>query len=208
MGISTYIARGGRATVTIPAGAALAVMSAGVATVSAYTTYAQEPPQVSLVGYSVPGVQYTTSTYSSGATLQIDAPFNHDVYYEIGTAPLVKYTSSISGSLAGGTGAAQAFNATATLTIANLLGQLITSTTAAAVTATLPTATIFDAGTSFGIGDFYEFSVINTGATNAFTIATAAGWTLVGNMVVALSSSGKFIAVKTAANTFSLYRAS
>lgn len=102
-----------------------------------------------------------------------------------------------------------AVNATATLTTTQVLNGLITSTTAAAVVGTLPTGTQLDtAGTGAGLNtnEGWYWSVINTGAANTFTVAAATGHTVVGNMVVALSASGRFFTVKTAANTFVTYR--
>lgn len=107
-----------------------------------------------------------------------------------------------------------AVNATATLTIAQLLTLIITSTTAAAVTATLPTGTLTDAGI-FGpagaaiaapVNTSFDWSVVVTGATNAFTVAAGVGHTLVGSGVVAASTSALFRTQKTATNTFVTYR--
>lgn len=100
-----------------------------------------------------------------------------------------------------------AVNATATLTAANLLTGLITSTTAAAVTATLPTGTLMDAAETMAVNDSFTWTVINTGAANALTVAAGTAHTVVGNMVVALSTSATFLTRKTAANTFVTYRA-
>lgn len=96
-------------------------------------------------------------------------------------------------------------NATATMTITNLYTQIVTSTTAAAVDATLPTGTsmetMYSAQTNMG----YEWSVINTGA-NTFTVVANTDHTVVGNMVVAATSSGQFKSRRTAANTWITYR--
>ena len=102
-----------------------------------------------------------------------------------------------------------AINVTGGISVAQLQNGLITSTTAAAVAGTLPTGAVGDtAGTGFGlaINEGAYWSVINTGAANAFTVTPAAGHTIVGNAVVALSSSGRFFTVKTALNTFVTYR--
>lgn len=97
-------------------------------------------------------------------------------------------------------------NATATLTIAQLIGGTITTTTAAAVTMTLPTGTLSDAAfTSLGQLMSFHWTVINTGP-NAATIAAGTGHTVVGNMTVAAGTSGTFRTRKTAANTFITYR--
>jgi hypothetical protein len=102
-----------------------------------------------------------------------------------------------------------AVDTTATLTVANLKTGIITSTTAAAVTMTLPTGTDTQAGFSGTYDNMtFEWSVINTGATNAVTVQGNTGHTLVGTGTVAASSSGRFASRRTAANTFVTYRLS
>jgi hypothetical protein len=105
-----------------------------------------------------------------------------------------------------------ALNATGTLTAANMLTGLVTSSTAAAVTATLDTGTLFETALIAAFpglqnGDSVDFSIVNTGP-NAFTIATAAGWTDGGNafVAVATATSARFVARRTAANTYTLYK--
>jgi hypothetical protein len=109
-------------------------------------------------------------------------------------------------------GAAGTLNATGTLTAALMLGGIVTSTTAAGVTATLDTGTILDTAylalfAGGAVSDAFEFSVVNTGA-NTFTIATAAGWTDGGNgfAAVAAASSATFRVRRTAANTFTIFK--
>jgi hypothetical protein len=102
-----------------------------------------------------------------------------------------------------------AVDTTATLTVADLKTGIITSSTAAAVTMTLPTGTDTEAGFS-GIytNMTFEWSVINTGATNAVTVQGGTGHTLVGSGTVAASNSGRFASRRTASNTFVTYRLS
>lgn len=105
-----------------------------------------------------------------------------------------------------------AFNATGTLTAANLLAGIITSTAASAVAATLPLATALETayqaqyGNALGVGDSFDIAVIDTGAAAAVTMTTNTGWTLVGNMVVALSTSGHFRVQRNSSTTYTLYR--
>lgn len=194
----------GSPQLTIPAGGALAVYSAGGCRILQFSQASSNyPAKWSQVAVVAADTSYTTGTYSAGATLAIES-FGDETYYEIGTAPTVQWVNLSSGNIP--SAAAQAVNTSATLTVANLLGQVITSSTAAAVTGTLMTGTVLDAGTSFNVGDWFEFSIINTGGANAFTVSTATGWTLVGSMTVALSTSGRFRVLKTAANTFTMYR--
>lgn len=102
-------------------------------------------------------------------------------------------------------GAPAAVNATATLTIANLQTGIITSTSAAAVTATLPTGTLSDAGADLSVDEAFDWSVINTGP-NTVTISAGTDHTVVGLMTVATATAGRFRTRKTAANTFVTYR--
>jgi hypothetical protein len=97
-------------------------------------------------------------------------------------------------------------NTTTTLTAAQLLTGIITSTTAAAVSGTLPTGTLLDAAAGLDINEAFDWYVINTGATNAFTVLAGAGNTIVGAAVVALGTTGHFRSRKTATNTFVTYR--
>ena len=101
-------------------------------------------------------------------------------------------------------------NASATLTIAQLLTQIIQTTSTTAVTFTLPTGTLSDAGIQGGtsaVGTCFDFSIINTGSSSgAITVSGGTGNTLVGSGAIAISTTGRFRAVKTATNTFSTYR--
>lgn len=104
-------------------------------------------------------------------------------------------------------GAPGVLNATGTLTAAMIAAGIVTSTTAAAVVATLDTGAVMDAALDMEIGESFDWSVINTGGVNAFTVtAAASGHTVVGAGAVAASSSGTFRTRKTAADTFITYR--
>lgn len=98
-------------------------------------------------------------------------------------------------------------NATGALTAALILGGIVTSTTGAAVAATLDTGTVMDAAATFAVDDSFDWSVINTGG-NTFTVTAAAGHTIVGVAAVATVTSALFRTRKTAANTFVTYRVS
>lgn len=102
-----------------------------------------------------------------------------------------------------------AVDTTATLTVANLKTGIITSTTAAAVTMTLPTGTLMDGGFSGLYANMtFKWTVINTGATNAVTVAAGTGHTIVGSATVAASDSACFASRYTAAATWVTYRLS
>jgi hypothetical protein len=98
-------------------------------------------------------------------------------------------------------------NATGALTAALILGGIVTSTTGAAVAATLDTGTVMDAAGTFAIDDSFDWNVINTGA-NTFTVTAAAGHTIVGVAAVVTVTSASFRTRKSAANTFITYRLS
>jgi hypothetical protein len=98
-------------------------------------------------------------------------------------------------------------DSTATITVAQIATRIITSTTAAAVSMTLPTGALTDIGFQTPPNDAsHDWTVINTGATNAVTILAGVAHTVVGNMTVALSSSATFRTRKTASNTYVTYR--
>lgn len=179
--------------VTLPAGARIA----------AYSTASYQVTQ--LIGnVRVPmfagAGSYTSSTFASGAVVEVTGGVNSQVFYSVGTAAIVPEfpTQPTPGTL----------NATGTLTAALVFGGIVTSTTASAVTATLDTGTIFDAAGSFAVNDYVDWTAINTGGTNAFTVTAATGHTVVGTAAVAALTSGRFRTTKTAANTFVTYRLS
>ena len=101
-------------------------------------------------------------------------------------------------------------SATATLTIAQLLTYIIQVTSASAVSLTLPTGTLTDAGILNGLGvvnNSFAWRIINTGsASGAVTLSAGTGHTYVGSVTVAIGTSAQFQTVKTATNTFVTYR--
>jgi hypothetical protein len=198
----------GRATVNLTNGQAIAVYSQ---TVPVQVWLQNQPvnraPTLSLVAISAPGTQTVYGPVTGAQTVVVIAG-NDDTYYEMGTLPIVKqWLNEGNGFMQSGT--PNAVNATATLTTAQLLGGLITSSTVAAVVATLPTGTIMDAGSSWAVGEFVDLAVTNSGA-NTWTLTAAATFTIVGSAVVAATGAaagfGIFRLVKQAANTFVAYR--
>lgn len=178
--------------VAVPAGARLAAFSTAAYQVT------QLLPSGQRVLLFAGGGSFTSATFASGATLEVTGGDRSQVWYSVGTAAFIPefQTQPTPGAL----------NATGTLTAALVFGGIVTSTTAAAVTATLDTGALFDAAGTFLVGDYVDWSAINTGGTNAFTVAASTGHTIVGNAVVAASSSGRFRTTKTAAGTFVTYR--
>jgi hypothetical protein len=82
---------------------------------------------------------------------------------------------------------------------------IVTSTSAAAVAATLDTGAIMDTTLDMAIGDSFDWSFINTGG-NTVTVTASTGHTIVGVATVLTVSSGHFRTRKTAASTFITYR--
>ena len=189
----------GTATVTITAGQNIAVSTAGTANIYQQAGYPNLPAKKTLLATVSNGI-YTSSTFAAGATLIIECAAAH-TYYETGTSAFVSSKQAFQNQ-----GAPVALDATGTLTAAAILGGIVTSSTAAAVTATLDTGTVVDAATNLAIGDSFDWSVINTGGANAITVTASAGHTIVGAGAVLAAISGVFRTRKTAAATFVTYR--
>jgi hypothetical protein len=117
---------------------------------------------------------------------------------------------TVGGPSAGAQPTPTAKTGSATLTIAELLTRIVTATSASAVTLTLPTGTLTDAGFNGGlakVGESFEWGVINLGSSSgAVTMAAGTDHTYVGSATVAISTSARFRTKKTAANTFVTYR--
>jgi len=188
----------GTVTLSVAASDVVAVFSKGVVNLYQNTGYPNLPATWDLVG-SATNAELVTAAFSAATSVRIDAG-QEDVYYEVGTAAVVKrlraqvyQTDPV------------ALNATGAVTAAAIMGGIVTSTTGAAVAGTVPTGAVMDAAADFSVGDAVDWSVITTGA-NAFTVtAAASGHTLVGNMVVAAGKAGQFRTRKTAADTFITY---
>ena len=197
MKLSNY----GTVEVTAAASDKVSVYSSDRVKLYKKVTYANYPAGWVLLYDVAPNTEYTSSAFSVPTDVKIEAG-GADVFYAVGTAPALieirgKRVQPTPGAL----------NATGTLTAALIGGGIVTSTTAAAVTATLDTGTVMDAALQMEIGDSFDWSAINTGGTNAFTVtAAASGHTVVGAGAVANSTTGLFRTRKTAAATFITYR--
>lgn len=97
---------------------------------------------------------------------------------------------------------------TVTLTIADLLTRIVTSTNASAVGFTLPTGTLTDAAfIAMPVGASFDWVIINLGSSSgAVTLNAGTDHTIVGGATVAISTSARFRTRKTAKNTFVTYR--
>lgn len=194
---STLVRAFSQTIVTVPASSTIATFSRSAYSVDKQVTFSNYPPTLSNI-FSGSGPN-TPSAFTAATTIIITAGAR-DVLYNVGVTPAVYETTDYQTSP--GT-----LNATGTLTAALILGKTVTSSTAAAVTATLDTGTVMDAALTMGVDDSFDWAAINTGGSNAFTVtAAASGHTVVGAGAVAANTSGRFRTRKTAANTFVTYR--
>lgn len=133
-------------------------------------------------------------------------------------AGIIRVRAMATDGAAPGLPAPTAYNATATLTAADLVSGLISSTGVTGPTIlTTPTGTLLTAAAPHvPIGGSFEFVVINTGtgASTDVTLAAGTDVTLSGNPTVGsltdatiISGSGIFRAKRTAATTWTIYRA-
>lgn len=132
--------------------------------------------------------------------------------FEDATSVNVGNIQAINETITGGfyqTFSANAVNSTATLTIAQILSGIVTTTSASAVALTLPTGTLTDAGVmpNLAVGMSVRWSVINLGsASGAITMTAGTAHTIVGNPVVAIATSAQLLTLKIAINTYVTYR--
>jgi len=143
---------------------------------------------------------FTSAVFTAASTISLVGGDASPLMYSVGTDAVITERNLVAQGDPG------TLNATGTLTRVLIFGGLVTSTTAAAVVATLDTGAIMDAANTFAVNDSFIWSAINTGS-NAFTVtAAASGHTVVGAGAVAAGTSGRFMTRKTAANTFVTYR--
>jgi len=104
----------------------------------------------------------------------------------------------------------QTATSTATLTAAQVTGGvLVASPSTTAASYTLPTVALTEAVlTNAKVGSTFELALVNLGTSSgAVTVLVGTGWTIVGNAVVAVTSSARFLARKTGDGAWTLYRA-
>lgn len=196
--MSNIIYSQGEATVSLNAGDGIAVYTRGEAQVYLVAGYPNYPTSESLLGTVING-QTVFAADAAARTVRIEAG-SGDVLYNVGTNPVV--TEQYAARLQGAPGV---LNATGNLTAAMILSGIVTSTTAAGVTANLSTGALLDAAVTMAIGDSFDWSAVNTGP-NTFTVTASSGHTVVGAGAVATVTSGLFRTRKTAADTFVSYR--
>lgn len=197
---STIVYPQGGKSFTLIANESIAVFSKAACQVYRTVGYPNVPNSTTLIG-TVTNGQTVFGPYTSGATITVQ-PGATQALVEVGIAPSVQEVTSRWAT----NGAPNALNATGSLTALMMLGGIITSTTAAAVTATIPTGATLDAAADFDIGDKFQWSVINTGAANDFTLDPASQHTVVGVVAVQELTSVLFETRKTAAATYVTYR--
>lgn len=181
----------GQLSIAVAASAKVATFSTGKYDVNQVVGFPNEPPALSNL-FTGTGAN-TTAAFTLAGTAVINAGCC-PVLVNIGASAAVYERANFQP-------AAGTLNATGALTAALILGGIVTSTTAAAVVATLDTGTVMDAAATFAVNDSFDWTAVATGA-NSFTVTAAAGHTIVGVGVVATVTSGRFRTQKTAANTF------
>ena len=188
----------GTATVTVPAGEKIAVQAYSSASVFQEVGFPNFPEAQDLLTV-VDNSTYVSAAFTNATSVTIQAGAS-GATYAVGTDPVISDTGKF--QLQGAPGV---LNATGALTSAMILAGIVTSTSAAAVVATLPTGTVLDAASEFAIGDSFDWSVINTGP-DTFTVTAATDHTVVGVAAVATVTSVAWRTRKTAANVFVSYR--
>ncbi len=186
--------------VVVPAASSISINTKDQAQIFQVNTSVNQPPVPSLLG-TVNNTTATFGPFTNATTVNIIGGAGNTLY-AIGGAPTIIETRAYQLQTS-----PTAVNTTAAITISGTLGGIITSTTAAAVTATLQSGTTMEGVTQLAVGDSYDWSVINTGP-NTFTLAAATAHTIVGATAVATLTSAVFRTVKTALNTFITYRMS
>jgi len=176
----------------------IAVASKGTAVVRYQVGYPNYPSTWAVLGTVTNGS--ATFSITNATALQVQAG-SSSALYDVGTDPFVEDLAQYQIYNTPGV-----LNATGALTAAMMGAGIVTSTTGAAVAATVPTGTVMDAALlNMQINDSFDWSVINTGG-NAFTVTAATGHTVVGVAAVATVTSGHFRTAKTAAATYITYR--
>lgn len=190
----------GTVELNVAASDVLAIFSRSPVKVYQRAGYPNVPESWTLLQAVAADTEYVSAAFAAATDIRIEAGAA-DVLYAVGTAAVIAERRGMRGQ-----GTPGVLNATGTLTAAMIASGIVTSTTAAAVTATLDTGAVMDAALEMDIGESFDWSAIATGA-NAFTVtAAASGHTIVGSGVVATATSGSFRTRKTAADTFVTYR--
>ena len=191
----------GTATVTVPAGEKIAVQAYSPALVFQEVGFPNFPDSQDLLT-TVENTTYVSSAFTNATSVTIQAGAS-GAFYAVGVSPVISNNGNF--QLQGAPGV---LNATGTLTAAMILSGIVTSTSAANVTATLDVGSVVEAASEFAIGDSFDWSVINTGPSTFTVTSPGASHTIVGVGAVLTLISAVWRTRKTAANTFISYRLS
>ena len=191
----------GTVTVAVPAGEKIAVQAYSPASVFQEVGFPQFPEANDLLTV-VNNTTYVSSAFTNATNVIIQAGAS-GAAYAVGVSPVISDSGKFQTQ-----GAPGVLNATGTLTAAMILSGIVTSTSAAATTATLDTGAIVDAASEFAIGDSFDWSVINTGPSTFTVTSPGASHTIIGVGAVLTLISAVWRTRKTAADTFVSYRLS
>lgn len=169
---------------TLTAGEAIAVWSQGAFKVTQLSGFVNFPTApIELVDRAAGGLVFTSSTLTNGGVMEVDCYGGMMAYVEDGTAPVVKQGQYQTGIQKAST----AQDATGTLTATQLLNGRITSTGVTNPSVlTVPTGTLLLAASTWQVGEYFDWSVLNTGA-NVVNLAAGTDHTLVGGAGAAIS---------------------
>ena len=120
------------------------------------------PPTKVLFATAAADADYQSGAFAAAARLVIEAGPS-EAFVNIGTAAVPIERRGLRGQ-----GNPGVLDATGTLTAAMIASGIVTSTTAAAVTATLDTGAVMDGALQMEIGESFDWAAINTGGA-AFT---------------------------------------
>jgi len=176
-------------------GATVTVGSSTAASTYGLGTGATLTGTTKTVNIGTAGVSGSTTNINIGSAVS-GAATDVDIY---GTV------QNISGAVVVWAPAPASIGTTATLTNANIQGQII-NTTGTSYTVTMPLGTTLETLISWAAVNLgYDFTVINT-ASGTITMAVNTGVTSLGGLTIATGVSAQFRIRRTAANTFILYR--
>jgi hypothetical protein len=203
--MSQIVYSNGDATVAVGAGESIAVATIAEAQIYELVGFPNYPVQQDLLGTPSDNTITVFGPFTNATSIQIEAGAT-EVLYNVGTAPTIPEL------LGGNKGVAvvdipTTAAATSTAVLNGIIDGIITSGTALAVTATLPTGAVMEAAMELAVGDTLNWAVVNYGGANDFTVAAAlSGHTVGGSGVVGFGTSGSFVTLKVGPSSFETYR--
>lgn len=191
----------GTVTVAVPAGEKIAVQAYSPASVFQEVGFPNFPEANDLLSV-VEETTFVSSAFTNATNVIIQAGAS-GALYAVGTSPVISDSGQYQEQ-----GTPGVLNATGALTAAMILSGIVTSTSAAGVTATLAIGSLMDAASEFAINDSFDWSVINTGPSTFTVTSPDSSHTIVGVGAVLTLISAVWRTRKTAANTFVTFRLS